>query len=115
VLSDGGDNSSRYSAREIRELVREAGVDVYAISFFQGSRLLESISAETGGRMIQIHRLSQLPEAMEKLSRAIRNQYVLSYYSSNAQNDGKYRRVRVELRRPMLRVSWRHGYYAPLE
>ena len=52
VLSDGGDNSSRYSAREIRELVRESGVAIYSVSFFQGSKLLDSISEESGGRLI---------------------------------------------------------------
>ena len=115
VFSDGGDNNSRYSTREIRNLVRESGVGVYTISFYQGSRLLESISDETGGRLIHVHHLSDLPEAVEKLSRTIRSQYVLSYYSSNSQNDGKYHRVRVELSQPALRVSWRHGYYAPLD
>lgn len=115
VLSDGGDNNSRYSTREIRELVREANVEIYSISFFQGSRLLESISNETGGRLIQVHHLGDLPEAMQRLSRDIRSQYVLSYYSTNPQNDGKYRRVRVELSHPELRISWRHGYYAPAD
>lgn len=115
VLSDGGDNNSRYSTREIRELVRESGVGIYSISFFQGSKLLQSVSTETGGRLIQIHHTRELPEAIEKLSRLIRSQYVLSYYSSNLERDGKYRRVRVELNRPMARMSWRHGYYAPLD
>lgn len=115
VLSDGGDNNSRYSAREIRELVRESGVAIYSVSFFQGSKLLESISEESGGRLIQVHRIKDLPEAIEKLSRAIRSQYVLSYYSTNAQNDGKYRRVRVQLSQPALHISWRRGYYAPLD
>ena len=115
VLSDGGDNNSRYSAREIRELVRESGVAVYSVSFFQGSKLLASIADESGGRLIEIHHMKELPEAVEKLSRAIRSQYVLSYYSSNAQNDGKYRRVRVQLNQPALHISWRRGYYAPLD
>jgi Ca-activated chloride channel family protein len=115
VLSDGGDNNSRYSTREIRKLVRESGVGIYSISFFQGSRLLEAISDETGGRLIHVHRLGELSDAIERLSRTIRSQYVLSYYSSNSQNDGKYHRVRVALSQPALRVSWRHGYYAPLD
>jgi VWFA-related protein len=115
VLSDGGDNNSRYSTREIRNLVRESGVSVYSISFYQGSRLLEGLADETGGRLIHVRRLSELPDAIEKLSRVIRSQYVLSYYSSSSQNDGKYHRVRVELSEPALRVSWRHGYYAPLD
>ena len=115
VLSDGGDNNSRYSTREIRSLVRESGVSIYSISFYQGSRLLENVSDETGGRLIHVHHLSELPDAIEKLSRTIRDQYVLSYYSSSSQNDGKYHRVRVELNQPAMRVSWRHGYYAPLD
>ena len=115
VLSDGGDNNSRYSAREIRELVRESGVAIYSVSFFQGSKLLTSISEESGGRLIQVHHMKELPDAVEKLSRLIRSQYVLSYYSSNAQNDGKYRRVRVQLNQPALHISWRRGYYAPLD
>jgi Ca-activated chloride channel family protein len=115
VFSDGGDNSSRYSSREIRELVRESGVAVYSLSFFQGSKLLANISDESGGRLIQIHHMKELPDAIEKLSRSIRDQYVLSYYSSNGQNDGKYRRVRVQLSQPELHISWRRGYYAPLD
>ena len=115
VLSDGGDNNSRYSSREIRELVREAGVEIYSISFFQRSRLLENISAESGGRLVLVRHIGDLPDAVEKLSREIRTQYLLTYYSSNSQNDGKYRRVRVELAHPDLRVSWRRGYYAPVD
>jgi Ca-activated chloride channel family protein len=115
ILSDGGDNNSRYSAQEIRKLVREADVAVYAISFFQGSHLLESISAETGGRMIRLRNLQELPDAMEKLGREIRGQYILTYYSNNTQNDGKYRRLRVDVAAPMVHVSWRHGYYAPFD
>lgn len=115
ILSDGGDNNSRYSALEIRNLVREADVRIYSLGLLQGSRFLEWISEESGGRMIQVRRLADLPDAMEKLSRDLRSQYVLGYYSSNLQNDGKYRRVRVQVKQPAVHASWRRGYYAPLE
>jgi len=115
VLSDGGDNNSRYSRRELEQLVREADVQVYSITFFEGSRLLESISNESGGRLVHIHNRAGLPGAIETISRAMRSQYLLSYYSSNPQNDGKYRRIRVSVKDPALHVSWRHGYYAPSE
>jgi Ca-activated chloride channel family protein len=119
VLSDGGDNNSRYSAPEIRNLVREADVRVYSVGLLlgllQGSRLLEKISEETGGRMIKVRKLDELPSAIEKLSRDLRSQYVLGYYSSNAQNDGRYRKVRVQVNQPTVHASWRHGYYAPAE
>jgi VWFA-related protein len=115
VLSDGGDNNSSYSKRQLQRLVREADVQIYSISLFEGSRLLESVSEETGGRMYQVHAIGELPDTIEKLSREIRSRYVLTYYSSRSQNDGKYRRLNVAVADPMLRVSWRRGYYAPLE
>jgi Ca-activated chloride channel family protein len=115
VLSDGGDNNSRYSKHELQQLVREADVQVYSITFFEGSRLLESISNESGGRLVHVHNRAGLPDAIETISHAIRSQYLLSYYSSNPQNDGKYRRIRVSVNDPALHISWRHGYYAPSE
>jgi Ca-activated chloride channel family protein len=115
VLSDGGDNNSRYSASEIRDLVREADVRVYSISLLQSSRFLARISDLSGGRLIRVHKLQELPEAIEKLSRDLRSQYLLGYISSNPQNDGRYRKVRVHLNQPTVHASWRRGYYAPVE
>jgi len=119
ILSDGGDNNSRYSAPEIRDLVREADVRVYSIGLqigmLQGARFLEKVSEETGGRMIRVRKLDELPGAIEKLSRDLRSQYLLGYYSTNAQNDGRFRRVRVQVNHRTVRASWRRGYYAPME
>jgi Ca-activated chloride channel homolog len=115
VLSDGGDNNSRYSASELRGLVREADVRIYSIGLLQSSQLLERISNETGGRMIRVRRLDELPDAIEKLSRDLRSQYLLGYYSSNPQNDGRYRKVQVQVNQPEAHASWRHGYYAPMQ
>ena len=54
---------------------------------------------------------------VEKLTLEMRNTYVLSYFSKNAQSDGRYRKVKVEVApgedSQPLRVSWRHGYYVP--
>ena len=119
ILSDGGDNNSRYSAPEIRGLLREADVRVYSIGLqigmLQGARFLEKISEETGGRMIHVRKLDELPAAIDKLSRDLRSQYLLGYYSTNAQNDGRFRRVRVQVNHRTVRASWRRGYYAPME
>ena len=114
VLSDGGDNNSSYTRGQLLRLVREADVQIYSISL-ESSRLLESLSSETGGRMYQVRRAADLPDTIEQLSREIRSRYVLTYYSSNSHNDGKYRRLSVAVANPALRVSWRHGYYAPAE
>jgi hypothetical protein len=42
-------------------------------------------------------------------------QYVLGYVSDNPARDGKYRRLKVEIRRPGLRIRHRPGYNAPVE
>jgi hypothetical protein len=116
VLSDGGDNNSRYSEGELLSLVRESDVRVYAIGLFERPRFLEKLAVETGGGVIWVRKLSELHAAMERLSAEIRNEYSIGYYSDHAQSDGKYHKVRIEVTppdsRPLL-VSWRRGYTAP--
>jgi VWFA-related protein len=111
VLSDGGDNSSRYTAAETRRLVEEADVRIYSVGLLESSHILEQISDDTGGGMVRVRNMSELPEVMEKLSRELRSHYVLFYYSTNPQKDGRYRRVRVQVNQPQVHASWRRGYY----
>jgi Ca-activated chloride channel family protein len=117
VLSDGGDNNSRYTEGEVKNLAMESDVRIYAIGLFDRPRFLEKLAALTGGEVFWAHHLKDLPDAVDKLSRALRNQYVLGYASSVPGNDGKYRKIKVELTHPFslspLRLFWRRGYYAP--
>jgi Ca-activated chloride channel family protein len=117
VFTDGVDNNSRYSDAELLSVLREADVAVFAIGLFERSKFLERMADETGGRVIWVHKISELPDAMERLSLQIRNQYVVGYFSDHAKNDGRYHKVRVEVLppagSPALRASWRRGYAAP--
>ena len=123
VISDGADNNSRYTQHEIIELLRESDVVVYAIAINgpmvapASFKVLKKLAGSTGGRMYQVDKVSQLPEVVAKISRALRDQYTLAYYPINPRHDGKYRRVLVKIiqpfGRPSLRASWRTGYYAP--
>lgn len=130
IISDGGDNSSRYTESEIKNLVREADVQIYAIGIFEpmasrrrtleelkGPRLLTEIAEQTGGRQFAVENLNELPDVAAKIGIELRNQYILAYTPSNQERDGKYRRVQVKLVQPRglppLRVFWRLGYYAP--
>jgi Ca-activated chloride channel homolog len=132
IISDGGDNSSRYTESEIKNLVREADVQIYAIGIFEpmGSRgrtaeelsgpgLLSEIAEQTGGRHFPVENLSDLPDVAAKIGIELRNQYLLGYTPSNSGRDGKYRRVQVKVVQPRglppLRASWRLGYYAPTQ
>jgi Ca-activated chloride channel family protein len=130
IISDGGDNSSRYTETEIKNLVREADVQIYAIGIFEpvssrgrtaeemgGPGLLQEISEQTGGRAFGVENLSELPDIAAKIGLELRNQYILAYSPSNTERDGKYRKVKVTLVQPHglppLRAFWRLGYYAP--
>ena len=130
VISDGGDNNSRYTESEIKNLVREADVQIYAIGIYEpiGSRgrtaeemsgpgLLTEIAEQTGGRQFAVENLNELPDIAAKIGIELRNQYVLFYSPTNRERDGKYRRVKVTLVQPKglppLRAFWRTGYYAP--
>ncbi len=130
VISDGGDNSSRYTESEVRNLLREADAQLYAMGVFEpiGSRsrtaeelagpgLLSELASMTGGREFPVENLNDLPDIAAKIGIELRNQYVLGYRSKNQTRDGKYRRVTVKLNQPRglppLRALYRQGYYAP--
>jgi Ca-activated chloride channel family protein len=119
VLSDGGDNNSRYTEREMRELVKEADVRIFSISILSGSPALEKVSEESGGRALRVKSIDELPDIAAKLSEEIHSEYMLGYSPSDSQKDGKYRKVRVELVNsndgPHLRTSWKRGYYGPAQ
>jgi Ca-activated chloride channel homolog len=130
VVSDGGDNSSRYTESEIKNAVREADVQIYAVGIFEpiggrgrtpeemaGPGLLNEIAEQTGGRHFPVENLNELPDVAAKIGIELRNQYVLGYSPKNQERDGKYRRVNVRLVQPRglppLRAIFRLGYYAP--
>jgi len=132
IISDGGDNNSRYTDGEIKNLVKEADVQIYAIGIFEsgssrgrtpeemgGPALLSEIAEQTGGRQYPAESVSELPDIAAKIGLELRNEYILGYAPVNKERDGKYRRIQVRLVPPRglppLRASWRLGYYAPLQ
>jgi len=130
IVSDGGDNNSKYSATEIQSLVREADVQVYAMGIFEptfslgltkeevsGPRLLSELAEQTGGRAFTASDPNDLPNVAARIGIELRNQYVLAYSPKNQSKDGKYRKIEVKVKEqpglPSLKVRWRLGYYAP--
>lgn len=107
ILSDGGDNNSRYRAKEIRAMVEESEVQIYAMGIFspitlsiedaQGKKLLSQISEATGGRAVFLSSAEKLPEVATVFSRELRSQYVLGYRPTNLMHDGKPRRITVKV------------------
>jgi Ca-activated chloride channel family protein len=116
VLTDGGDNDSRFTESEIKNLVMESDLRVYAIGISEQYKFLEKLSAETGGKAYFARKLEDLPDVVDQLSKDLREEYILTYFSSNPRHDGKYRTLKVEVTPPppekRLNIAWRRGYYA---
>lgn len=119
LVSDGGENNSRYTAAEVRNNLRETDVLIYPIVIGGepgGPELMNRLAEQTGGRMFVANRVS-LRDIAQKIVIDLRNRYVLGYSPANKTRDGKYRSVQVKLAPPKglgeLTAHWRQGYYAP--
>ncbi len=129
IISDGGDNHSRYTEGEIKSMVREADVQIYAIGLFdrdfktpeerEGPALLNDVTDVTGGRTFVIDSPNELADVATKIGIELRNQYVLGYRPTDPTRNGKWRKIKVKLIPPRglppLHVYAKTGYYAPTE
>ena len=130
IISDGGDNHSRYNETDVKNYLKEADCQLYAIGIFdpigirsrtpeelEGPSLLSEMTEMTGGRVFPVGNLGELPDIAAKIGMELRNQYVLGYKSSNSRNNGAWRKIKVKLRPPKglppLNVYAKTGYYAP--
>jgi Ca-activated chloride channel family protein len=130
VISDGGDNRSRYTENELRRVVRESDVQIYSIGIFDayaptteevlGPELLKDICEMTGGRLFNVGSdINDMQDIATRISAELRNEYVIGYTPSQVKHDGNWRKLKVKLLPPpglpQLTVHFRQGYYAPSE
>jgi Ca-activated chloride channel family protein len=130
IISDGGDNRSRYTEGELRRVVREADVQIYSIGIFDsyaptqeevlGPELLKEICEMTGGRLFNVGGdMGDLEDIATRISAELRNEYVIGYTPTDVRHDGNWRKLKVRLvpppGLPQLTVHFRQGYYAPSE
>ena len=126
IVSDGGDNRSRYTEGELRKAVRESDVQIYSIGIYDayapteeeklGPALLKDISELTGGRMFPVADVGDMGDIATRISAELRNEYVLGYRPTEVKKDGNWRKLRVRVVAPAglpsLSVHYRQGYYA---
>lgn len=133
IISDGGDNTSRYTREEIKKVIEEADVLTYAIGIFDeepipllrtieekmGRDWLGELTDASGGRTIAADDRRKIPEIAAMVSRELRNEYVLGYRPSDDSHDGKWRKIMVKVRPPSrrvrLQVHYKAGYRTPTE
>jgi Ca-activated chloride channel family protein len=130
IISDGGDNHSRYNENDIKRLAREADTQLYAVGLFDplgyrsrtpeelnGPSLLSEVTELTGGRAFDVENVNELPDIAAKIGAELRNQYILGYRPSNKSHDARWRKIKVKLRAPKglppVTIYAKTGYYAP--
>jgi Ca-activated chloride channel family protein len=128
IISDGGDNHSRYNESDVKNYLKEADCQLYSIGIFdpvssrrtveelEGPSLLSEMSEMTGGRVFPVGNLSELPDIAAKIGIELRNEYVLGYKSANPQQNGAWRKIKVKLKPPKglppLKIYAKTGYFA---
>jgi Ca-activated chloride channel homolog len=127
IFSDGGDNHSRYSEKDVRTAVKESDLLIYSVGTFDrsvsteeellGPELLSSVSEQTGGKAFTLSNLKDMPSVTRVIGSQLRHQYLLAYQPQSKPHDGKWHKISVKLRLPptlhfFLHVESRTGYYA---
>jgi Ca-activated chloride channel homolog len=126
LITDGEDNHSRYSFRDIKEFIKEQDVQLFAIGIVNpfgelsrgrsGRAIIEDLVQITGGRAFFPASVHELEDICSKIAVELRNQYVLGYHSTNDAKDGKWRKIRLKVNPPKgisgLSVRGKSGYYA---
>lgn len=124
LFTDGEDSDSRITLSEVLNLVRSSSVTVYAIAFSGGfpagsSRgirplaFLQELAEMTGGQVFRPTASKDLPAIYGKILDELAAQYVLGFASDRPAGDGKFRKLKVEVKGKRLKVRHRPGYYSP--
>jgi Ca-activated chloride channel homolog len=127
VISDGMDNHSRYSARELIAAAVEADVQIYAVSVYDPPRnkkpielqeerngvfFLDELTRKTGGFQITAHGSDDVGTAASRIGRAMRDQYLIGYVPENTGDSGKWHAIKVKLKRGDATAYARSGFYS---
>jgi Ca-activated chloride channel family protein len=127
LISDGQDNQSRYTFNEVRRLLKESDVVVYAIGILDGADAGSSLGMEgqayldelaniSGGKAFFPNTGAEMDEIFERIALELRHQYSIGYRPTNFVNNGKWRKLKVKVTpprgMPRLFVRTREGYFA---
>jgi Ca-activated chloride channel family protein len=125
LYTDGGDTQSTISFGDLMTLIRASDATVYSVGFLEHSRSriedrarLSQIAEATGGQAFFPTSMKDIDAAYDKVVAQIRAQYSLAYSSTNAKQDGAWRKVEIKMTRPDLKgmkILSRRGYFAPYQ
>jgi len=112
IISDGEENNSRYSEKEVRNRLIESDVPVYSVGLGSsyGTAVLNSLSAWSGGSVV----FAGIGDLYTKIALMLRHQYVIGFYPTDTAAKVNWHKVRVAVNGPKglgrLSLSYRNGY-----
>ncbi|MCA1592926.1 MAG: VWA domain-containing protein [Acidobacteria bacterium] len=126
LISDGQDNSSRYTFTELRRLLKESDVIIYAVGIVSGHddstldmggrSILEELAGVSGGKAFFPSSTAEMNDTFERIALELRTQYSIGYKPTNFVNDGKWHKLKIKVQPPRgfprLFVRGREGYYS---
>jgi len=126
LISDGEDNDSRYSFKELRRSLQESDVTIYAIGVAEnflprkgevnGRETLEELASVSGGKAFFPSGASEMIETFERIALELRHLYSIGYRPSSLTQNAEWHHLTVKVAPPVgfprLVVRSREGYYA---
>lgn len=120
LLTDAEDTGSKLTENDAIEAAQRADSVIHILLITDprategyGPGVASKLTQETGGRVINVRSEKALEKAFDVVTEELRSQYVLGYSSTNTQRDGTFRKIKVEVDRPDVKILARKGYYAP--
>src|SRR5207244_4372355 len=127
LISDGQDNNSRYTFNELRRVLKESDVVLYAIGILGGSDAGSSLGMEgqsimderggvSGGKAFYAHSGAEMNDIFEQIALELRHQYSIGYKPKEFVSDGKWHKIKVTIHAPRglprLFPRYKEGYFA---
>ncbi|HEX3558285.1 MAG TPA: VWA domain-containing protein [Pyrinomonadaceae bacterium] len=126
LISDGQDNSSRYTFSELRRLLKESDVIIYAVGIvdshdnndlgYGGRAILEELAGVSGGKAFFPSSSAEMNDTFERIALELRTQYSIGYRPTHFANDGRWHKLKVKVQPPRgfprLFVRGREGYFS---
>ncbi len=130
LVSDGQDTASRHTFKELRTVLRDTEVIVYAIGVMsasdvgsslgiEGQGVLDELSETTGGRGFYPQNKKELRIMFSLIASELHHQYRLGFRPDKSDVPNKWRRIKVKVTPSPtappefknLEVRARYGYY----
>jgi VWFA-related protein len=134
IIALSGDSRSESTLEEALEVLLQNDVIAYVLQIYDpprershfdrcdvthtyekddhGEYVLKKMAEATGGRMLEVHGIDRLEDALEEISNELHHQYSLGYYPQNAAWDGRFRKIQITAQNNGYKVFARKGYYA---